>query len=101
MKYAVLLRQGLGYVLGALVLGACSLKTAAASPVAAATSAGPAFQAPIGCYALPSGLRVVFSPNRTAPTATVAAYYAGGFRTEPRNRVGFAHLFEHLVLQGS
>ncbi|GAB3860154.1 pitrilysin family protein [Hymenobacter terrigena] len=64
-------------------------------------AAGPAFQIPVEYYTLPNGLRVVLSPDHTAPTATVAAYYAVGFRTEPRNRTGFAHLFEHLMFQGS
>ena len=94
----------------AAMLGACSSKTTAvvtapAAPVAtaapAAAPAGPAFQIPVEYYTLPNGLRVVLSPDHTAPTATVAAYYAVGFRTEPRNRTGFAHLFEHLMFQGS
>ncbi|WP_460611057.1 M16 family metallopeptidase [Hymenobacter terrigena] len=96
----------------ALVLSACShqatsVVTAPAAGVAtsvATTSpaaAGPAFQIPVEYYTLPNGLRVVLSPDHTAPTATVAAYYAVGFRTEPRNRTGFAHLFEHLMFQGS
>ncbi|WP_235184091.1 M16 family metallopeptidase [Hymenobacter sp. IS2118] len=67
----------------------------------ATAPAGPAFQIPVDYYTLPNGLRVVLSPDHTAPTATVAAYYAVGFRTEPRNRTGFAHLFEHLMFQGS
>jgi len=93
----------------AAALGACSPKTTAvltvpAAPVATApipAPAGPAFQIPVEYYTLPNGLRVVLSPDHTAPTATVAAYYAVGFRTEPRNRTGFAHLFEHLMFQGS
>lgn len=109
MKHAVVLRRGLGCALGALALGACSPKTAAvlttAPPTAAAPAApapaGPAFQIPVEYYTLPNGLRVVLSPDHTAPTATVAAYYAVGFRTEPRSRTGFAHLFEHLMFQGS
>ncbi|MBF9236054.1 insulinase family protein [Hymenobacter sp. BT683] len=97
-----------------LALGACSPKATSvvtapvdASPATAAvapekaTPAGPAFQIPVEYYTLPNGLRVVLSPDHTAPTATVAAYYAVGFRTEPRNRTGFAHLFEHLMFQGS
>jgi predicted Zn-dependent peptidase len=100
----------------ALALGACSHKAtsvvtapaapATEAPAAAAaapkpTPAAPAFQIPVEYYTLPNGLRVVLSPDHTAPTATVAAYYAVGFRTEPRNRTGFAHLFEHLMFQGS
>ncbi|HLL58401.1 MAG TPA: pitrilysin family protein [Allosphingosinicella sp.] len=52
-------------------------------------------------YRLPNGLKVVLSPDPSVPTATVGVYYGIGFRIEPRNRTGFAHLFEHLMFQGS
>ena len=52
-------------------------------------------------YTLPNGLKVVLSRDPTVPTATVAIYYGIGFRLEPQNRTGFAHLFEHLMFQGS
>ncbi len=52
-------------------------------------------------YSLPNGLKVVMSRDPTVPTATVGVYYGIGFRIEPRNRTGFAHLFEHLLFQGS
>lgn len=52
-------------------------------------------------YTLPNGLKVVLSRNTSTPTVTVAVYYGIGFRVEPRNRTGFAHLFEHLMFQGS
>ncbi len=45
--------------------------------------------------------RVVLSPDATAPIVTVAVYYNVGFRLEPRDRTGFAHLFEHMMFQGS
>jgi zinc protease len=50
---------------------------------------------------LPNGLKVVMSREPSVPTATVAVYYGIGFRIEPRDRTGFAHLFEHLMFQGS
>lgn len=56
---------------------------------------------PVNYYTLPNGLRVVLSPEKSAPLTTVAVYYNIGFRIEPRNRTGFAHLFEHLMFQGS
>ena len=61
---------------------------------------GPA-NVPVVYYKLGNGLRVVLSEDHTAPTATVGGYYDVGFRTEPKGRTGFAHLFEHMMFQGS
>ena len=56
---------------------------------------------PVTYYKLPNGLRVILSPDSTAPTVVTAVYYRIGFRVEPRDRTGFAHLFEHMMFQGS
>ncbi|MEP7371770.1 MAG: pitrilysin family protein [Chitinophagaceae bacterium] len=56
---------------------------------------------PIVYYKLNNGLKVVLSPDKTAPTIGVGVYYNIGFRIEPKNRTGFAHLFEHMMFQGS
>lgn len=56
---------------------------------------------PVTYYKLPNGLRVVLSQDKTAPTVVTGVYYNIGFRLEPQNRTGFAHLFEHLMFQGS
>ena len=56
---------------------------------------------PIDYRKLKNGLKVVLSRDTTTPTAVVAVYYNIGFRNEPRNRTGFAHLFEHMMFQGS
>ncbi len=58
-------------------------------------------QIPIESTTLGNGLRVVISPDRAAPVVTVGVYYNIGFRLEPRGRSGFAHLFEHMMFQGS
>src|SRR6476661_6994349 len=50
---------------------------------------------------LRNGLRVVLAPDRSAPVVAVAVYYDVGIRSEPEGRTGFAHLFEHLMFQGS
>jgi predicted Zn-dependent peptidase len=63
--------------------------------------AKPAFEIPVDAYTLGNGLRVVLSRDTTAPIVTVAVYYHIGFRIEPRDRTGFAHLFEHMMFQGS
>jgi predicted Zn-dependent peptidase len=59
------------------------------------------FTVPVTYFKLPNGLRVALSPDHTAPTVVVGVYYKIGFRVEPRNRTGFAHLFEHMMFQGS
>jgi len=56
---------------------------------------------PVEHTTLANGLRVVASPDRSAPFVTVGVYYQIGFRIEPRGRSGFAHLFEHMMFQGS
>jgi predicted Zn-dependent peptidase len=60
-----------------------------------------AINIPIEYYKLENGLKVVLSRDTAAPTVTVGVYYHIGFRIEPRGRTGFAHLFEHLMFQGS
>ena len=50
---------------------------------------------------LANGLHVVVAPDSTAPVVTVGVYYKIGFRLEPQGRSGFAHLFEHMMFQGS
>ena len=52
-------------------------------------------------HRLDNGLRVVLAPDRSAPVVGVAVLYDVGFRSEPEGRTGFAHLFEHLMFQGS
>jgi len=61
----------------------------------------PSFTIPVESYTLSNGLKVVLSRDTTAPVAVVGVYYHIGFRIEPRNRTGFAHLFEHMMFQGS
>ncbi|RZQ62606.1 M16 family metallopeptidase [Amycolatopsis suaedae] len=52
-------------------------------------------------FTLDNGLRVVVAPDPTAPVVGVSVHYDVGFRSEPEGRTGFAHLFEHLMFQGS
>jgi predicted Zn-dependent peptidase len=61
----------------------------------------PNLQIPIAHTTLKNGLRVVISPDPAAPVVTVGVYYHIGFRLEPQGRSGFAHLFEHMMFQGS
>jgi predicted Zn-dependent peptidase len=61
----------------------------------------PATKYPVERLTLPNGLRVVLAPDRSAPVVGVAVVYDVGIRSEPEGRTGFAHLFEHLMFQGS
>ena len=81
--------------IAALVLAACQPADQATSELETA------FSVPVDYYTLDNGLKVVLSPDHTAPLATVAVYYNVGFRLEPQDRTGFAHLFEHMMFQGS
>ncbi|WP_428963894.1 M16 family metallopeptidase [Micromonospora fluostatini] len=56
---------------------------------------------PIETTRLDNGLRVVVSEDRTAPAVAVNLWYDVGSRHEPAGQSGFAHLFEHLMFEGS
>lgn len=77
-------------------LGCCLAALIVSSNVPAST-----VNVPVVYYKLPNGLKVVISEDHVAPVVTVAVYYSVGFRVEPKGRTGFAHLFEHMMFQGS
>ncbi|MDC7806510.1 pitrilysin family protein [Luteimonas sp BLCC-B24] len=81
---------GLG---GALALFALLAAPAAAQQVE--------WRLPIETRRLDNGLTVVVSEDRSSPTVGVSVVYHVGMRLEPENRTGFAHLFEHLMFQGT
>ncbi|SEO72243.1 M16 family metallopeptidase [Trujillonella endophytica] len=56
---------------------------------------------PVERFRLDNGLRVVLAPDRSVPVVAVTVCYDVGMRNEPEGRTGFAHLFEHLMFQGS
>ena len=97
-----------GSLICAAALAACAAQPPVAAPAGetvATTAPAPvppaAIDVPVDYYKLGNGLKVVLSRDVTAPTVTVGVYYHIGFRIEPRGRTGFAHLFEHLMFQGS
>jgi predicted Zn-dependent peptidase len=77
------------------------LALALSAPGARAQQAPSTVTVPIEYHKLDNGLKVVLSRDTSSPTAVVAVYYGIGFRTEPKDRTGFAHLFEHMMFQGS
>jgi zinc protease len=59
------------------------------------------FTVPVEYFKLNNGLKVVVSEDHSAPVVLVEVIYNIGFRLEPKGRTGFAHLFEHMMFQGS
>ncbi|MBK9035854.1 MAG: insulinase family protein [Myxococcales bacterium] len=72
---------------------------AAAAPALAAPP--PKVEIAYDEFKLPNGLRVIVHTDRKAPIVAVNLWYHVGSKNEPRGRSGFAHLFEHLMFQGS
>ncbi len=58
-------------------------------------------ETPIEQFTLANGLRVVLSRDPAVPVVSVVVYYDVGSRNEKEGRTGFAHLFEHMMFQGS
>jgi len=56
---------------------------------------------PFERHRLDNGLKVVLSPDRSVPVVTTNLWYGVGSRNEPVGKTGFAHLFEHMMFQGS
>ncbi len=70
--------------------------------VANAAAAGPRVPPiPFEKYALPNGLQVLLHEDHTTPIVTVNVWYHVGAKNEQPGRTGFAHLFEHMMFQGS
>ncbi len=76
--------------------------TAASKKVEVSLEVKPvALELPITKLTLDNGLRVVMNVDHTSPTVAVAVVYDVGSRDEEKGRSGFAHLFEHMMFQGS
>jgi zinc protease len=56
---------------------------------------------PFEQFTLPNGLRVIVHTDRKAPIVAVSIWYGVGSKDEPKGKTGFAHLFEHLMFNGS
>ncbi len=100
-------RYLLSFLCAAMTAGAWSGRAAAAkseptgagTDVASISLAG--FESVISRHTLPNGLRVVLDPDSTTPTVAVSVTYDVGSSSETAGQSGFAHLFEHLMFQGS
>jgi predicted Zn-dependent peptidase len=85
---------------------AASAEAAAPAPAAAAGPAPVAelvrqIDIPYEQFTLDNGLRVVVHEDRKAPVVAISIWYNVGSKDEPKGKTGFAHLFEHLMFNGS
>src|SRR5580704_11147362 len=88
-----------GLLLGSAIVGA-GLVVVPKSAIATAASTQEV-QIPIQQFTLKNGLRVVLSEDHAAPTISLCLTYDVGSRNELPGHTGFAHLFEHMMFQGS
>ncbi len=80
---------------------ALALTAPAALAASGTTPKGAGWRIPTAVKTLPNGLTVVVSEDHSAPTFGLCIAYRIGFRLEPKGRTGFAHLFEHMMFQGT
>lgn len=91
-------------IVSAITLGLCAalrLTNAAAAAPVTATPESPAVTIPFEKFKLPNGLTVILHSDRSLPLVAVNVWYHVGPANEPAHRSGFAHLFEHLMFEGS
>ncbi len=77
------------------------LAAAATLALAAGAQPSPIPKIPYESFRLPNGLNVILSEDHTAPIVGIDVHYNVGSKDERPGRTGFAHLFEHLMFQGS
>ena len=85
----------------AMPLLAVCLVPLAPVPAAAAPAALPVPKVSVEKFTLPNGLRVVLSEDHSAPVVTVYTTFRVGGAHEVKGKTGFAHLFEHMMFNGS
>jgi zinc protease len=85
----------------ALASPAAARRAPVLPPVQRVSPPGPIPQIPYEKYTLPNGLQVILHVDRKLPVVHVNVWYHVGSKNERPGRTGFAHLFEHLMFQGS
>src|ERR1700719_3744810 len=99
-RFRILSTAGLALTLG--ISAATIVAAPRSSPArSGATAATQEVQIPIEQHTLKNGLRVVLSEDHAAPTVSLCITYDVGSRNEQPGHTGFAHLFEHMMFQGS
>jgi zinc protease len=93
----------LAFMVSSLALGAANQAAAATKAAKPAPIADlvKAVNIPYETFTLDNGLRVIVHTDRKAPVVAVSVWYGIGSKNEPQGKTGFAHLFEHLMFNGS
>ena len=74
---------------------------AQAKPAPTTATAPKPWSVPYTLFTLPNGLTVILHEDHSVPVASVNVWYTVGSANESQGRTGFAHLFEHLMFEGS
>ncbi|MBA3879497.1 MAG: peptidase M16, partial [Sphingobium sp.] len=98
MTFKSIARAGVAFAALALPYAATQAQDAKPAPVASLIAK---VDIPYQKFTLPNGLRVIVHTDRKAPVVAVSVWYNIGSKFEPKGRTGFAHLFEHLMFNGS
>ncbi|WP_063976391.1 M16 family metallopeptidase [Sphingobium yanoikuyae] len=85
----------------ALTTSSTALASAGSSKAVPDPLAGLALDIPATRFVLPNGLTVIVHEDHSAPLVAVSVWYHVGSKNEPKGKTGFAHLFEHLMFNGS
>lgn len=88
-------------LLFATALSAPSIAAAPTTEPASVAALVKAVDIPYDSFTLDNGLRVIVHTDRKAPVVAVSVWYHIGSKDEPAGKTGFAHLFEHLMFNGS
>ena len=98
MSYGRVLGAG---VVAAALIGAFGAVAAQPAKPVPANELAKLVDIPHEKFTLANGLRVVVHTDRKAPIVAVSVWYGVGSKHEPKGKTGFAHLFEHLMFNGS
>ena len=89
------------WLICACLVSIASMSLAAALSAPAGRRPAQSFELAFKEYKLKNGLRVILAEDHSAPTFSICVTYNVGSRDERPGRTGFAHLFEHILFQGS
>ncbi len=100
-QHSLILRSATALALLVAPLGMTMMAAPAAFAQVPASTLVKTVDIPYSEFTLPNGLKVIVHTDRKAPVVAVSVWYNVGSKHEPKGKTGFAHLFEHLMFNGS